>query len=99
MVSIWISNTGEFVVFVVRQAGKSTLLRMIAGLGNHLWRRSSLMEQTVNDVSPSDRGIAMVFPVYALYPHAVRGEHEFGLRPGEKAKLRLVERVVKPPAS
>ncbi|HEY8596172.1 MAG TPA: sn-glycerol-3-phosphate ABC transporter ATP-binding protein UgpC [Devosiaceae bacterium] len=61
---------GEFTVFVGPSGcGKSTLLRMIAGLehisGGELWIGDTLC----NDVEPRDRGIAMVFQSYALYPH------------------------------
>lgn len=61
---------GEFVVFVGPSGcGKSTLLRMIAGLeditSGELWIGDTLC----NDVEPRDRGIAMVFQSYALYPH------------------------------
>ena len=61
---------GEFVVFVGPSGcGKSTLLRMIAGLetitSGELW----IGEEMCNDVHPGDRGIAMVFQSYALYPH------------------------------
>ncbi len=61
---------GEFVVFVGPSGcGKSTLLRMIAGLetisSGELW----IGDQLCNDVHPGDRGIAMVFQSYALYPH------------------------------
>src|SRR5690349_11756402 len=61
---------GEFVVFVGPSGcGKSTLLRVIAGLeditSGDLW----IGDERVNDVPPSERGIAMVFQSYALYPH------------------------------
>jgi multiple sugar transport system ATP-binding protein len=61
---------GEFVVFVGPSGcGKSTLLRMIAGLEDitdgELW----IGDRFCNDVDPGDRGIAMVFQSYALYPH------------------------------
>ena len=61
---------GDFVVFVGPSGcGKSTLLRMIAGLetisSGELW----IGDELCNDVHPGDRGIAMVFQSYALYPH------------------------------
>lgn len=61
---------GEFVVFVGPSGcGKSTLLRLIAGLeeitSGEIWIGSRL----VNDVVPAQRGVAMVFQSYALYPH------------------------------
>ena len=72
---------GEFVVFVGPSGcGKSTLLRMISGLepvsGGDLW----IDERRVNDVSAADRGLAMVFQSYALYPHmTVYQNMAFGL--------------------
>ena len=61
---------GEFVVFVGPSGcGKSTLLRMISGLEavseGDIW----IDDKRVNDVSAADRGLAMVFQSYALYPH------------------------------
>jgi multiple sugar transport system ATP-binding protein len=73
---------GEFVVFVGPSGcGKSTLLRMIAGLeeitGGELWIGDTLC----NSVEPRDRGIAMVFQNYALYPHmTVYDNVGFGLK-------------------
>jgi multiple sugar transport system ATP-binding protein len=73
---------GEFVVFVGPSGcGKSTLLRMIAGLedisGGELWIGDTLC----NAVEPRDRGIAMVFQNYALYPHmTVYDNVGFGLK-------------------
>ncbi len=55
--------------------GKSTLLRMIAGLEDIDDGELYIGEQCVNDVSPSDRGVAMVFQSYALYPHMSVGEN------------------------
>ena len=61
---------GEFVVFVGPSGcGKSTLLRMIAGLEDISDGDISIGGRTVNDADPADRGIAMVFQSYALYPH------------------------------
>src|SRR6202521_6490057 len=61
---------GEFVVFVGPSGcGKSTLLRMIAGLEDITEGDCFIGAQRVNDVPPSERGIAMVFQSYALYPH------------------------------
>jgi len=73
---------GEFVVFVGPSGcGKSTLLRMIAGLeeisGGELW----IADKLCNAVEPRDRGIAMVFQNYALYPHmTVYDNIGFGLK-------------------
>lgn len=61
---------GEFVVFVGPSGcGKSTLLRMIAGLEEITDGDLFIDEIFCNDVAPRDRGIAMVFQSYALYPH------------------------------
>ncbi|KZM48485.1 sn-glycerol-3-phosphate ABC transporter ATP-binding protein UgpC [Labrenzia sp. OB1] len=73
---------GEFVVFVGPSGcGKSTLLRMIAGLedisAGELW----IAGKKCNHVEPRDRGIAMVFQSYALYPHMTVYENfGFGLK-------------------
>jgi multiple sugar transport system ATP-binding protein len=61
---------GEFVVFVGPSGcGKSTLLRMIAGLESITSGELHIGARLANDVAPSERGIAMVFQSYALYPH------------------------------
>jgi multiple sugar transport system ATP-binding protein len=63
-------NDGEFVVFVGPSGcGKSTLLRTIAGLEEITSGSLHIGAQLVNDVPPSERGVAMVFQSYALYPH------------------------------
>lgn len=60
----------EFIVFVGPSGcGKSTTLRMIAGLENITAGNLFIDGEYVNDVSPKDRNIAMVFQSYALYPH------------------------------
>jgi multiple sugar transport system ATP-binding protein len=61
---------GEFMVFVGPSGcGKSTLLRSIAGLEDITGGSLSIGGRVVNDVPPAERGIAMVFQSYALYPH------------------------------
>jgi multiple sugar transport system ATP-binding protein len=61
---------GEFVVFVGPSGcGKSTLLRMIAGLESISGGELRIGERVANGVAPAERGIAMVFQSYALYPH------------------------------
>ncbi|MGY0193879.1 ABC transporter ATP-binding protein [Leptothrix sp. BB-4] len=61
---------GEFIVFVGPSGcGKSTLLRLIAGLEMATSGTLSIGERVVNDLTPKDRGIAMVFQSYALFPH------------------------------
>jgi alpha-glucoside transport system ATP-binding protein len=63
-------ETGELIVFVGPSGcGKSTLLRMIAGLERITGGTLEIDGMVVNDVPPSQRGIAMVFQSYALYPH------------------------------
>jgi len=72
----------EFCVFVGPSGcGKSTLLRMIAGLEEISSGDLMIDGQRVNDVPPSDRGLAMVFQSYALYPHmSVADNMGFSLR-------------------
>ncbi|MFM8343337.1 MAG: ABC transporter ATP-binding protein [Betaproteobacteria bacterium] len=61
---------GEFVVFVGPSGcGKSTLLRCIAGLEDITGGELCIGGQRMNEAAPSERGIAMVFQSYALYPH------------------------------
>jgi multiple sugar transport system ATP-binding protein len=73
---------GEFMVLVGPSGcGKTTALRMLAGLEDPTEGEIYIGEQCVNDVSPRDRDIAMVFQNYALYPHMrVYDNIAFGLR-------------------
>ena len=73
---------GDFVVFVGPSGcGKSTLLRLIAGLEDVTSGELHIGGTDVTDVEPSDRGIAMVFQTYALYPHlSVRDNMALGLK-------------------
>jgi alpha-glucoside transport system ATP-binding protein len=75
-------KTGELIVFVGPSGcGKSTLLRMIAGLETISEGTLAIDGQQVNDVPPAQRGIAMVFQSYALYPHmTVRDNMAFALK-------------------
>ncbi|MEP4431513.1 MAG: ATP-binding cassette domain-containing protein, partial [Hyphomicrobiales bacterium] len=75
-------NNGEFIVFVGPSGcGKSTMLRMIAGLEDITSGEIKIDERIINDVSPADRDVAMVFQNYALYPHmTVRGNMSYGLK-------------------
>ena len=86
---------GEFVVFVGPSGcGKSTLLRTIAGLEELSAGTVSIGDRVVNDLSPSDRGIAMVFQSYALYPHmTVRQNMAFALTLAKVDKAEIVRRV------
>jgi multiple sugar transport system ATP-binding protein len=72
---------GEFVVFVGPSGcGKSTLLRMIAGLEDITSGTLEIDGVRMNDRQPKDRGIAMVFQTYAIFPHmTVRENVAFGL--------------------
>ncbi len=86
---------GEFVVFVGPSGcGKSTLLRLIAGLEPITSGDMYIGEKWVNDLSPVDRGIAMVFQSYALYPHmTVYKNMAFGLKMGNQGKAEIEKRV------
>ncbi|MCU0905049.1 MAG: sn-glycerol-3-phosphate ABC transporter ATP-binding protein UgpC [Tabrizicola sp.] len=72
---------GEFCVFVGPSGcGKSTLLRMIAGLEDITSGELQIGEKVVNELPPKDRGVAMVFQSYAIFPHmTVRENVAFGL--------------------
>ncbi len=75
-------NDRDLVVFVGPSGcGKSTLLRMIAGLEEISAGELTIDGKRVNEVGPADRGLAMVFQSYALYPHmTVRENMGFALR-------------------
>lgn len=75
-------ENGEFVVFVGPSGcGKSTLLRLISGLEYITGGELSIGGRVVNEVQASQRGVAMVFQSYALYPHlTVRDNMAFGLK-------------------
>ena len=77
---------GEFMVFVGPSGcAKSTTLRMIAGLEEISGGSISIGDKVVNDLPPKDRGIAMVFQNYALYPHmTVYDNMAFGLKLSKK---------------
>lgn len=67
---------GQLAVFVGPSGcGKSTMLRMIAGLESISAGELLIDGEVVNDVSPADRGVAMVFQSYALYPHMTVAEN------------------------
>ena len=74
--------------------GKSTLLRMIAGLEGINSGNISIDDRVVNDLSPKERNIAMVFQSYALYPHmTVFDNMAFGLKLEKRSKEEIKERV------
>ncbi|WP_049732402.1 ABC transporter ATP-binding protein [Rhizobium ecuadorense] len=86
---------GEFVVFVGPSGcGKSTLLRMIAGLEDVTDGEVEIKGRVVTDLDPSERGIAMVFQSYALYPHmSVRDNLAFGLKMARTHAAEIETRV------
>ncbi|MFC0269062.1 ABC transporter ATP-binding protein [Kushneria aurantia] len=86
---------GEFVVFVGPSGcGKSTLLRLIAGLESITNGDLLIDEQRVNNLTPQERGIGMVFQSYALYPHmSVYQNIAFGLKLAKTDKQTVDERV------
>ncbi len=86
---------GEFVVFVGPSGcGKSTLLRTIAGLEKVTGGEIQIDGKRVNEVTAADRGLAMVFQSYALYPHmSVRQNLAFGLENSNMPKAEISERI------
>ncbi|ENN86753.1 ABC transporter [Rhizobium freirei PRF 81] len=86
---------GAFVVFVGPSGcGKSTLLRMIAGLEEVTDGEIAIKGRDVTDLDPSERGIAMVFQSYALYPHmSVRDNLGFGLKMARTGAAEIEARV------
>ncbi len=88
-------DDGEFVVFVGPSGcGKSTLLRLVAGLEEATGGRIEIGGDDVTDREPSERGIAMVFQSYALYPHmSVRENMGFGLRMNGAPAAEIKKRV------
>lgn len=86
----------EFMVIVVPSGcGKSTLLRMIAGLEDISEGTLAVDGKRINELSPRDRDIAMVFQNYALYPHmTVYDNMAFGLKLKNYSKTEIRERVM-----
>ena len=86
---------GEFMVFVGPSGcAKSTTLRMVAGLEEITGGEIYIGDRLVNDVPPKDRGIAMVFQNYALYPHMTVYENmAFGLKLKKTPKDEIDRRV------
>src|ERR1700677_4024422 len=83
-------ENGEFAVFVGPSGcGKSTLLRLIAGLEDVTSGQVLIDAKDMTNVGPAQRGLAMVFQSYALYPHmSVRGNIAFALKmAGQKADV------------
>ena len=85
----------EFCVFLGPSGcGKSTLLRIIAGLEDATAGDVCIAGSVVNDVAPSERGVAMVFQSYALFPHMTVYENiGFGLKLARTPRLEMDQRV------
>jgi multiple sugar transport system ATP-binding protein len=86
---------GEFMVLVGPSGcGKSTTLRMIAGLERVTGGTISIGGKVVNNLEPKERGIAMVFQSYALYPHMTISKNmAFGLQLAKKTKEFIADTV------
>ena len=86
---------GEFCVFVGPSGcGKSTLLRMVAGLEETTSGQIHIGARDVTRMDPAERGVAMVFQTYALYPHmTVRDNMGFGLKMNGHPKAEIQEKV------
>jgi len=84
-------KTGELIVFVGPSGcGKSTLLRMIAGLETITGGDFTIDGMRMNEMPPAQRGIAMVFQSYALYPHmTVRDNMAFALKLAKKTPAEI----------
>ena len=87
----------EFMILVGPSGcGKTTTLRMIAGLEDITTGEMYIGDELVNEVSPKDRNIAMVFQNYALYPHmSVYDNMAFGLKLKKTPKPEIDERIKK----
>ncbi len=86
---------GEFCVFVGPSGcGKSTLLRMVAGLEETTEGMMHIGDRDVTRMDPAQRGVAMVFQTYALYPHmTVKENMGFGLKMNNHPKAEIEEKV------
>lgn len=90
-------NDNEFIVLVGPSGcGKSTLLRMVAGLEEISDGEILIGDQVMNQMSPKDRNVAMVFQNYALYPHmSVRENMGFSLKMRKHSKEDVASKVDK----
>ena len=88
-------HDGEFLVLVGPSGcGKTTALRMVAGLEEISDGTIAIGGRVVNDLTPKERDIAMVFQNYALYPHLTVAENiAFGLRLRKEPKKQITEKV------
>ncbi|SIS89260.1 carbohydrate ABC transporter ATP-binding protein, CUT1 family [Roseivivax lentus] len=86
---------GEFCVFVGPSGcGKSTLMRMVAGLEETTEGRIEIGDRDVTRMDPAERGVAMVFQTYALYPHMTVEENMgFGLKMTGHPKAEIKSKV------
>ena len=86
---------GEFMVFVGPSGcGKSTLLRLIAGLDDAGEGEIRIGGERMDDVPPADRGVAMVFQSYALYPHMTVAQNlGFALKMAGRPKVEIADAV------
>ena len=86
---------GEFLIFVGPSGcGKSTVLRMVAGLEDITSGKLSIGGKVVNDLTPKERDIAMVFQSYALYPHmSVADNMGFALKLSKTPRAEIDKRV------
>ncbi|TVQ38789.1 MAG: sn-glycerol-3-phosphate ABC transporter ATP-binding protein UgpC [Geminicoccaceae bacterium] len=93
-VDVTIADGEMLVILGASGCGKTTLLRLIAGLETLSSGTIRIGERVVNDVEPKDRDIAMVFQNYALYPHMkVYDNMAYGLRNRGMAKAEIDRRV------
>ena len=88
-------SDGEFCVFVGPSGcGKSTLLRMVAGLEETTEGQIQIGTRDVTRMDPAQRGVAMVFQTYALYPHmTVKDNMGFGLKMNGHPRKEIAEKV------
>jgi multiple sugar transport system ATP-binding protein len=88
-------DDGEFIIFVGPSGcGKSTALRMVAGLEEITEGKMLIGDQVVNNLTPKERDIAMVFQSYALYPHmSVADNMGFALKLAKVPKSEIAQRV------
>src|ERR1700742_1796570 len=92
---------GQFAVFVGPSGcGKSTLLRLVAGLEDITSGQILIDGKDVSTVGPAQRGLAMVFQSYALYPHmSVRGNIAFALKMAKQPSDVIEQKVRKAAAT
>jgi multiple sugar transport system ATP-binding protein len=88
-------DDGEFLVLLGPSGcGKTTLLNLLAGLLDVTAGRITIGDRDVTDLDPKDRGLAMVFQSYALYPtKTVRGNLKFGLAAHKLEKAEIERRI------